>query len=212
MVDRPPTRVRPTPERPRPHTLTPGVLFQLVREGQATSRAELARTTGLARSTVAQRVDALLQLGLLVERGGGPSTGGRPPTQLVFDAASGVVLCADLGATHCRLAVSDLDRNVLAELPAEQDIAQGPETVLGWVRDRFAELLAEAGRAPTDVRGIGIGLPGPVEFAAGRAVSPPIMPGWDGFPVPQAFADPYPGVPVLVDNDVNVMEIGRAHV
>jgi predicted NBD/HSP70 family sugar kinase len=193
----------------RPHTVTPAVLFQLVREGHAASRADLARTTGLARSTVSQRVDALLGLGLLVERGGGPSTGGRPPTQLVFDAASGVVLCADLGATHGRLAVSDLGCTVLAELPGEMDIADGPDVVLGWVRERFADLLAEAERTPADVRGIGIGVPGPVEFAAGRAVNPPIMPGWDGVPIPAAFADQYPGVPVLVDNDVNVMALGE---
>jgi predicted NBD/HSP70 family sugar kinase len=192
-----------------PHILTPGVLFQLVRDGEAGSRAELARTTGLARSTVSQRVDALLGLGLLVEQGGGTSTGGRPPTKLAFDAASGVVLCADLGATHCRLAVSDLDCTVLVERPAELDIAQGPDVVLSWVQDQFADLLEEAGRRPADVRGIGIGLPGPVEFAAGRAVSPPIMPGWDGVPVPAAFAASYPGVPVLVDNDVNVMALGE---
>lgn len=193
----------------RPHTLTPGVLFQLVRDGQASSRSELARTTGLARSTVSQRVDALLGLGLLVEQGDAPSTGGRPPTQLVFDAASGVVLSADLGATHCRLAVSDLACTVLAELPGECDIANGPDAVLGWVRERFAELLDEVGRTPADVRGIGIGVPGPVEFAAGRAVSPPIMPGWDGVPIPPHFADDFPGVPVLVDNDVNVMALGE---
>lgn len=193
----------------RPHTLTPGVLFQLVRDGEAASRADLARTTGLARSTVSQRVDALLGMGLLVEKGGGTSTGGRPPTQLTFDAASGLVLCADLGATHCRLAVSDLEGTVLAELPAERDIADGPDAVLGWVRERFGELLTEVGRSAADVRGIGIGLPGPVEFAAGRAVSPPIMPGWDGFLVPTAFAADYPDVPVYVDNDVNVMALGE---
>ena len=198
---------------PRPttssHTLTPGVLFQLVREGQASSRADLARLTGLARSTVSQRVDALLRLGLLVEQGGGTSTGGRPPTRLAFDAASGVVLCADLGATHCRVAVSDLECTVLAEHPAEMNIASGPDVVLAWLQDRFAELLAEAGRSAADVRGIGIGVPGPVEFAVGRSVSPPIMPGWDGVPIPAAFADAYPGVPVLVDNDVNVMALGE---
>lgn len=191
------------------HALTAGVLFQLVRAGEATSRAELARTTGLARSTVSQRVDDLLGLGLLVEEGGGPSTGGRPPTRLAFDAASGVVLCAGLGATHCRLAVSDLDGAVLAELPDEQAIADGPDAVLGWVQERFADLLDESGRSPRDVRGIGVGLPGPVEFAAGRAVSPPIMPGWDGVGVPEAFAARFPGVPVLVDNDVNVMALGE---
>ena len=192
-----------------PQLLTPGVLFQLVRADEADSRAELARTTGLARSTVSQRVDALLGLGLLVEQGGGASTGGRPPTRLAFDAASGVVLCADLGATHCRLAVSDLDCTLLVERPAEMDIARGPDVVLAWVHEQFADLLAEVGRSPADVRGVGVGVPGPVEFAAGRAVSPPIMPGWDGVSVPAAFATGYPGVPVLVDNDVNVMALGE---
>jgi predicted NBD/HSP70 family sugar kinase len=192
-----------------PQLLTPGVLFQLVRAGEADSRADLARTTGLARSTVSQRVDALLGLGLLVEQGGGTSTGGRPPTRLAFDTASGVVLCADLGATHCRLAVSDLDCTLLVERPADMDIAQGPDLVLAWVQEQFAELLAEVGRTPADVRGVGIGVPGPVEFAAGRAVSPPIMPGWDGVSIPAAFATAFPGVPVLVDNDVNVMALGE---
>jgi predicted NBD/HSP70 family sugar kinase len=184
-----------------PQALTAGALFQLVREGHATSRAELARATGLARSTVSQRIDELLGHGLLVERGDGPSTGGRPPSRLVFDAASGVVLCADLGATHCRLAVSDLACDVLTERSGDMAIDAGPETVLASVQDRFDDLLAEAGRSRADVRGIGIGLPGPVEFAAGRAVSPPIMPGW--------FAGRFTGVPVLVDNDVNVMALGE---
>jgi predicted NBD/HSP70 family sugar kinase len=197
------------PSRTSPHALTAGVLFQLVRGGEAASRAELARTTGLARSTVSQRVDSLLGLGLLAERGGGPSTGGRPPTRLEFDAGSGVILCADLGATHCRLAVSDLGAEILVELPAELDIAGGPETVLAWVQDRFGELLAEAGRTADQVRGIGVGLPGPVELTAGRAVSPPIMPGWDGVAVPAHFAARFPGAPVLVDNDVNVMALGE---
>jgi predicted NBD/HSP70 family sugar kinase len=206
----------PTPHRhaaasraSTPHAVTPGALFQLVRDGHADSRAGLARATGLARSTVSQRVDELLLAGLLVERGDGPSTGGRPPTRLAFDSRGGVVLCADLGATHCRLAVSDLDASILAERPDEMDIANGPDVVLPWAQERFADLLHEVGRSPADVRGIGVGLPGPVEFAAGRAVNPPIMPGWDGVSVPEAFAARYPGVPVLVDNDVNVMAIGE---
>jgi predicted NBD/HSP70 family sugar kinase len=186
-----------------------GALLGLIRSGQASTRADIARVTGLARSTVSQRVDALLQLGLLSERGDGPSTGGRPPTRLVFDGAAGVVLGADLGATHAHLAVADLAGEVLADEAGALDIADGPDAVLAWVLERFHALLDAAGRDPADVRGIGMGVPGPVEFAAGRAVSPPIMPGWDGVAIPPYFADRYPGVPVLVDNDVNVMAVGE---
>jgi predicted NBD/HSP70 family sugar kinase len=185
-----------------------GALLQLIREGVAITRADIARHTGLARSTVAQRVDALLAAGLVYEAGGSTSTGGRPPTVLAFNHAEGVVLVADLGATHARLAVSDLDGTPLAEHAANMAIARGPDEVLGWVSERFAALLDEVGHTPADVRGIGIGVPGPVEFSTGRPVNPPIMPGWDGVSIPEHFADTYAAA-VLVDNDVNIMARGE---
>jgi predicted NBD/HSP70 family sugar kinase len=179
-----------------------------VREGTATTRAELARYTGLARSTVAQRVDALIAADLLYEAGGSQSTGGRPPTTLAFKHDAGVALVADLGATHARLALSDLAGTPMAEHASERDISDGPETVLEWVQGEFEQLLAEAGRNADEVRAIGIGVPGPVEFSTGRPVSPPIMPGWDGFSVPDWFASRYRAA-VLVDNDVNIMARGE---
>ncbi len=185
-----------------------GALLRLIREEVAVTRADLARVTGLARSTVAQRVDALLEQGLVYEAGGSASTGGRPPTVLAFNRDAGVVLVADLGATHARVAVTDLIGTPLAERASNLDIALGPEHVLAWVVERFAELLDEIGRSGDGVRGIGVGVPGPVEFASGRPVSPPIMPGWDDFPIPDWFAGLY-SAPVLVDNDVNIMARGE---
>jgi predicted NBD/HSP70 family sugar kinase len=185
-----------------------GALLALIREGVAVTRADVARHTGLARSTVAQRVDALLAAGLVYEAGGSASTGGRPPTVLAFNHDAGVVLVADLGATHARLAVSDLAGTPLAEHAANMEIARGPEKVLGWVCEQFAALLEEVGRPPADVRGIGIGVPGPVEFHTGRPVNPPIMPGWDGVAIPEWFSSSY-AAPVLVDNDVNIMARGE---
>jgi predicted NBD/HSP70 family sugar kinase len=187
---------------------TPGELLSLIRAGTAVTRADLARHTGLARSTVAQRVDALLGSGLLLEAGGTASTGGRPATALAFNHESGVVLVADLGATHARVAVTDLAGTPLAERARDLDIALGPDDVLTWVSARFDELLEATAKSVADVRGLGIGVPGPVEFHTGRPVNPPIMPGWDGFDIPAWFANRY-GAPVLVDNDVNIMARGE---
>jgi predicted NBD/HSP70 family sugar kinase len=185
-----------------------GSVLRLIRDGEAVTRAELSRSTGLARSTVAQRVDALLAHQLVYEAGGSASTGGRPPTVLAFNHGAGVVLVADLGATHSRLAVSDLGATPLAEVAADMDIGEGPERVLGWVEEQFSALLEEAGKSSADVRGIGLGVPGPVQFSTGQAVNPPIMPGWDGFSIPNWFAGSYE-VPVYVDNDVNIMALGE---
>jgi predicted NBD/HSP70 family sugar kinase len=187
-----------------------GSLLRLITDGEAMTRAELVRHTGLARSTVAQRVDALLAHALLVETSGNPSTGGRPPAKLAFNRDAGLVLVADIGATHSRLAACDLTGTPLAEVALDQDIAAGPEAVLSWVDDRFAELLDQVGRSREQVWAVGIGVPGPVAFATGQPANPPIMPGWSGFSIRSWFADRYEA-PVLVDNDVNIMALGEHH-
>jgi predicted NBD/HSP70 family sugar kinase len=185
-----------------------GSLLRLIRDGEAVTRADLVRRTGLARSTVAQRLEVLLAHELVYEAGGSASTGGRPPTLLAFNQGAGLVLVADLGATHSRLVASDLAGVPLAEVTYDMDIAQGPETVLPWVHERFLALLKDVGRGARDVRGIGLGVPGPVAFTRGEPVAPPIMPGWDGFSIPDWFNAHY-DAPVLVDNDVNIMALGE---
>src|SRR3954464_15063185 len=134
-----------------------GHIFQMIRE-RATSRADIARATGLARSTVSQRIGALLELGIVIEEGDVRSTGGRPAAALRLNPAGGVVLAADLGANHDRLAVSDLAGKVLAEHIAQRSIAQGPEVILGWVRDNFLAQLAQLGIGVERVIGIAIGV------------------------------------------------------
>ncbi|MDQ0692577.1 ROK family transcriptional regulator [Arthrobacter sp. W4I7] len=185
-----------------------GVLFQLLRDGKARTRAELALTTGLARSTVASRIDALIASGLVGPAGEASSSGGRPPSRFAFNPAVRVVLAVDVGATHVIVAVTDLSGEVLAEQRLAQDVADGPEAVLDRVVREGLLLLASAGRPVDDVAGVGIGLPGPVEHATGRPVKPPIMPGWDGFDV-VAYVQRSLPVPVLVDNDVNIMALGE---
>ncbi len=118
------------------------------------------------------------------------------------------MLGVDVGASHIRIAVSDLTGGVLAQPTDRHDVAEGPEGVLTWVIAEAERLLAGTGRGPSDVIAIGIGLPGPVEHSTGRPINPPIMPGWDRFDVP-GFLSPSFDAPVLVDNDVNIMALGE---
>ena len=172
------------------------------------TRSELADATGLGRTTVAQRIDTLVASKLVGAAGEATSSGGRPPARFAFNPRARLVLGVDVGATHVHLAVSDLAANVLADEVVDLDVAVGPEKVLTWVVDRSRVLVRRAGRRLGDVVGVGIGLPGPVEFATGRPTSPPIMPGWDGFDVP-GFVRQSLRVDVVVDNDVNVMALGE---
>jgi predicted NBD/HSP70 family sugar kinase len=185
-----------------------GQLLELIRHGDGVTRADLVTMTGLARSTITVRVDLLLEDDLVIEAGEARSTGGRPPVILRFNADAGVVLVADLGATHARFAVTNLDADVLAEQSMDLLVSDGPETVLSATQFMFDELLAVAGKTVADVRGVGIGVPGPVDFEHGTLADPPIMPGWNDYPVGARFEHQY-GVPVLVDNDVNIMALGE---
>jgi glucokinase-like ROK family protein len=179
-----------------------------IRGGGSRSRPELVARTGLTRGIVAQRVGELLELGLVAEGEVGPSTGGRPPRRISFRATAGHLLVADLGATSIDVAVTDLDGRILGHRDEPADIAAGPEACLSRIDDLFGELVAATRDLPGRLWGIGIGVPGPVEFRSGRPVSPPIMPGWDAYPVRERFADRY-DAPVWVDNDVNILALGE---
>ncbi|MFC3298140.1 ROK family protein [Arthrobacter agilis] len=195
--------------RPAPPSI-PGAseIFQVLRDGRPRTRAELAQITGLARSTVAARVDALMTLGFVSPTGGAVSTGGRPPSLFALNPAARVVIGADLGATHAIVILADLAGEELARERSGISIADGPDAVLGWFVSAIGRLLASAGRATADLAAIGIGLPGPVEHDTGRPINPPIMPGWDRFDVPGFVQETF-AVPVLVDNDVNIMALGE---
>ncbi|MFE9139466.1 ROK family protein [Streptomyces sp. NPDC007355] len=185
-----------------------GHLLQLIRNGQANTRAELQELTGLSRSTVSQRLEMLLGRGWVRESGADSSTGGRPRTRLEFDRHHAVVLAAVLDTTHAQAAVLDLAGRPLAERSGSLLIADGPAPALATITDWFQELLGRIGRSGQEVCGIGLAVPGPVDTSQGRVVLPPNMPGWDGYPIADHLQETLE-VPVLVDNDANVMALGE---
>ena len=183
-------------------------ILGLVVSGTSTTRADLARHTGLARSTVSQRVDDLIKAGLLEEVEGGVSSGGRPPRELRLRRDTNLLVGVDLGATHCDVAVADVSGEILARCRDACRIDSGPHEVLGLVARRIKELLTQIDRPASALKAIGIGVPGPVEFSSGRPNNPPIMPGWNGFSIPTYLGDIF-GCDVVVDNDVTIMAIGE---
>ena len=180
----------------------------LVRTGKAGTRPALKACSGYGRAVVSQRVTRLIDCGLIEEGSLGPSTGGRPSRKLYLRSDTGVVLAAALGATSISVGITDLSGNLLGHHEEPNDVAVGPERTLSRVEELFDKMLATGTGGGKDIWGIGIGVPGPVEFSAGRPVSPPIMPGWDGYPVGQRLATRYRAA-AWVDNDVNLMALGE---
>lgn len=187
-------------------TRTLADVLHLVRLGSARTRPEISRQSGLARNVVADRVDHLIQAGLLAEGELGASTGGRAPRELRFRADAGHILVAEIGATMCEVGVADLSGHLVSTMEAPVDVKEGPDHTLDHVSSLLDGLLKDL--SDVSVWGMGIGLPGPVEWATGKPVAPPIMPGWDGFDVRGFFESRY-RCAVWVDNDVNAMATGE---
>ncbi|MGY1812353.1 ROK family protein [Blastococcus sp. SYSU D00820] len=184
-----------------------GRLINLVRTGQAVTRPALEQETGLGRKVVAQRVQQAIDVGLLEDGDLAPSGGGRPSRLLRFRADAGHVYAGMVGATEMTAAVATLDGTLLASLHEDWDAAGRPEETLQLLDGLFTRL---ARKTRTEPWAFGIGVAGPVDFATGRLVDPPIMPGWDGYSVRSWFRERY-DAPVWVDNDVNLMALGEWH-
>ena len=179
----------------------------LFRDEEMLSRADVVRRSGLSRATANQRLDTLVAAGLVVAADV-TATGGQPASLFALNRNRGVLLLADIGATAMRNAVCNLRGEVIIEIDHSIDIADGPDAVLGQVTRDFSDLLARSSHTADNVLGIGLAVPGPVDFAAGQVVGPPIMTGWDRYDIRGCFAPDF-ACPVVVENDVNAMAVGE---
>jgi predicted NBD/HSP70 family sugar kinase/biotin operon repressor len=180
------------------------LLDALRRRGSA-SRAELARLTGLSRSTVSTLVSDLQASGLVVEREHAqrPPQQGRPPTLLTLDRSAGLILGIDFGHEQVHVAIADLSRTILAErveaLDVDHDAGEALAAAVALTEDAVAAASLDAGR----ILCAGVGLSGPINRATGMVHAGKILPGWDGIR-PVAALSQRLDVPVHLDNDANL--------
>jgi len=189
------------------------VIEALRRLGVA-SRAEIARQTGLSRSTVSSLVADLEKEGLIVDRDASPesaaSKGGRPPALIALGRSAGVALGIDFGKRHLTVVASDLSHAILAEetreMPDDYDARHGLDEAAALVD----EVLEDSGVAREDVIGVGLGVPGPVHLPTGVVGSSAILPGWVGARVAEEMSERLL-LPVHVDNDANLGALAELH-
>lgn len=187
----------------------PGDILELIRLGRATTRGDVLEVTGLSRMTVAQRLDALLGARMVVEGETGEATGGRRRRSLAFNTSQSHVLVAAVDTTHTRIAITDLGGRIVADAEIDVPVQAGPSVVLDQIATAMSALLDKHDVAVTDLCGAGLSLPGPVDPESGRPSQPPILPGWDAYPVVEHLQPTLPGVPVLTANDADAAALGE---
>jgi glucokinase-like ROK family protein len=182
-------------------------LLRLLRDEGAVSRAELADRLEMTRPRLLAEVERLVATGLIAEAGMAASRGGRRSTLVELHPRLRFA-AVDLGASSIDIEVTNGRLEPVASCREPADIRSGPKAILQRVNELLAKVRVDGGYDRLDA--VGIGVPGPVSFRDGVPVSPPIMPGWDRYPVRELLAREH-GCPAVVDNDVNIMAIGERH-
>jgi glucokinase-like ROK family protein len=172
------------------------------------SREALATGATFSKTRANAAVAGMLELGLLERTGQHVATGGRRAETLRLSRSLGVLLGVAMGATGLEVGVLAPDLALLAHHTEPADVRDGPAVVLSRVRTLIRGLLEQCGLQSRDVIAIGIGVPGPVDFATGQLVNPPLMPEWDAYSIRDDLRAEHKA-PVFVDNDVNVMALGE---
>lgn len=186
----------------------PGEVLDLIRERRALTRGDVLDVTGMSRMTVATRIDALLDAGLIVESGTERVAAGRPSRRLEFNTAHAFVVSANVDTTHTTVALTDLAGEVVVGERIEVAVADGPDRTLNAIAETAQSLLDREEVDRDRVAAIALSIPGPVDPESDRPSQPPIMPGWDAYPIPDHLGAAL-GVPVLVSNDADAAALGE---
>jgi glucokinase-like ROK family protein len=184
------------------------VMRALRRQGRI-SRSEISNITGWSKAKASQEIRSLVEKGYLVEIGEGVSQGGRKPRLLRINNQLGYIAGIDIGATSLDIALADVAGSILQRCSEATDVKLAPETVLGRCSELLLELIQSQGATSNQILGIGVGVPGPVDFARGVLVAPPLMPEWENFPIRDFFKKTFHSAFIVVDNDVNIMALGE---
>lgn len=196
-----------------PRSRTPatgsGVVLDLIRSGAATTRSGLIEQLGWSRVTLAKRLEELLDSGIIIRSGLEDSSGGRPASSFAVDKDAGLLLAMDIGSSHTRIGITDLSSTVLSEEEADIGLFDGPEDIFSWAMQVFELMLRSISRSFENVRGIGIGVPGPVDSTSGTLGSPQLDPRWDDVRVIDHLGQLPEDIVVAVDRDANILAAGE---
>lgn len=176
--------------------------------GKGISRSDIAEELGLTRAGVTIIVNDLLESGIILETNSRSTPSGRPPVVLELNPEYGLVAAIDMGASHLSVAVGDFSARIIQETELPFRIANGPEKCLEEVNKALEEIVKQCGITIKDLSAVGVSVPGPVVTDAGMVMSPPIMPGWDRFPIRDTL-EKYWKISVTINNDADLGALGE---
>lgn len=177
-------------------------VLNAIRNRPETSRIAIAEATGLNKATVSSLVDQLIQEEFVCEIGLGTSSGGRKPIMLTLNANAAFSIGIDIQIHSMRLVLCNLDH----EVKQEKIISIHPKplseaALVALVKSEIKQMLDNVPHSPHGVIGIGIALPGMVNYREGYVHYIPNL-GLSDFPLAAILQEDF-HIPIYIDNDAN---------
>jgi len=183
-------------------------VLKAVRKSGLISRADITRNTQLSSPTVSALVNGLVKAGLVEEHGEGTSNGGRRPQLVSFNALCGVVLGANIGSTSVQLRLADMNGEVIEKRNVSLPIDTRPRFVLRRIATTVRSMLKNLADSRTPFLAVVVGAPGMTDLSRGVVLEAVNLDQWVNVPVREMLSVEL-GVPVIVENDVNLAAVGE---
>ncbi len=166
-------------------------ILNAIRECGPISRTKIAKIFKLSAATVTKYVNGLIQAGIVKEDGWEPSTGGRMPVLIRIVPEAMYAVGVDLGGANLRVAVVNLENNIVAKIRKKTNASEGRDKVFRRMINAIYEAIESSRIEKDKIKGIGVGIAGLIDHERGVCLYCPNIEGWENVPVKRLMEEEF---------------------
>ena len=166
-------------------------ILNAIRECGPISRTKIAKIFKLSAATVTKYVNGLIQAGIVKEDGWEPSTGGRMPVLIRIVPEAMYAVGVDLGGANLRVAVVNLENNIVAKIRKKTNASEGRDKVFRRMINAIYEAIESSRIEKDKIKGIGVGIAGLIDHERGVCLYCPNIEGWENVPVTRLMEEEF---------------------
>jgi glucokinase-like ROK family protein len=183
------------------------VIMNHLRKNAPISRAALAETTGLNKTTVSSLINELINRQFVKEIGFSTPSSGRPAIQLKLNPTIGYIISCEIGVDFILVICTDFAPKIIWRHEEQIDPTIGQRAILDRALSILHEAIKIGGPACGTLLGMAVGVPGLVDQATGSLLFAPNL-GWKDLPIRSILQESF-DVPLFVDNEANIAALGE---
>ena len=174
------------------------------------SRADRAKKKQFSKAAVSEIVSRLLQNGYVYETGVGKSTlrGGRRPILLTFNQKAGFVISLEIKHTYSLICLLDMNAKIYKTHTITFPLGTLLKEVVNQIIPLIHEILQITWVKGARPIGIGIGVPGLIDYKGGCIKMSNTLKSWENIPICSMFENEF-NMRTVLENDVKIFTLGE---